>query len=298
MKKAITLLLLLTPVFITYINANINELDTLKNNKVGTASFEVIYNYTVKTTSYGLNQLSPQNKQELYTVILQGNNSASKFWDYNLFKRDSLILYGNDGVTEDDIKRLNYLYNYKVKYLFMPIILKGYLGNAVTVVDEITPNDYLYKENTIKLDWELKKDTMTICGYKCYKAESTYGGREWIAWFTPEIAVSDGPWKLSGLPGLILGAYDKTESHDFEAISIRPSNRVFYLEKNALRINTDRKKFIENKNKFENNPAPANNVPMNQINSLEVMMGGEITLINGKRANMKRTNTYSPLELE
>ena len=43
-------------------------------------------------------------------------------------------------------------------------------------------------------------------------AVSDFRGRRWTAWFAPDISISDGPWKFSGLPGLIMEAYD-TENH-------------------------------------------------------------------------------------
>lgn len=300
MKNPITLLLILFVSF-TIVKAQTNTMDTQKNTVIGDASFETIYVYTVNTARINQNMTSYQNKykQEIYTTILQGNNTVSKFWDYNLFKKDSILYSGTKNTaTPDEIKKLNYLYNYKIEYLFLPVIIKNYPENAITATDEITPNDYLYREKKSKLDWKLKEDTSTVCGYRCYKAITKYGGREWIAWYSPEIAVSDGPWKLFGLPGLILKAQDATATHTFEAISIRQSERTIYLANNALRINTDRKTFIETKNKYENNPTPANNIPMDQISSFEVMRRGELTLINGKRAIMKRSTVYSPLELE
>lgn len=35
-----------------------------------------------------------------------------------------------------------------------------------------------------------------------------FKGRRWIVWYSPEISSSEGPWKLFGLPGLILKAED------------------------------------------------------------------------------------------
>lgn len=64
-----------------------------------------------------------------------------------------------------------------------------------------------YSEPFDELQWEIKSDsTATLIGYDCFMAEADYHGRVWKAWFAPEIPVQDGPWKLQGLPGLILKA--------------------------------------------------------------------------------------------
>ena len=40
-----------------------------------------------------------------------------------------------------------------------------------------------------------------MASFDCQKAECDFRGRRWEAWFTTEIPVGEGPWKLRGLPG-------------------------------------------------------------------------------------------------
>lgn len=63
--------------------------------------------------------------------------------------------------------------------------------------------------------WTMNPEIETIGGYQCNKAMAEYGGRTWIAWYTAEIPVNAGPWKLCGLPGLILHASDSTGTYVF-----------------------------------------------------------------------------------
>jgi Protein of unknown function (Porph_ging). len=51
-------------------------------------------------------------------------------------------------------------------------------------------------------------DTKSLGGMKLQKAECFFGGRKWIAWFNTEIPIYEGPYKFSGLPGLICELYD------------------------------------------------------------------------------------------
>jgi GLPGLI family protein len=72
--------------------------------------------------------------------------------------------------------------------------------------------DYYYvKEKKSVINWKLEKETKKIGNYTCHKAIGTLRGREYIAWYAPTIPVPYGPWKLQGLPGLILEAYTANE---------------------------------------------------------------------------------------
>ena len=64
----------------------------------------------------------------------------------------------------------------------------------------------VYSEPYSELVWEIGDTTKIVLGYECIKATTNYHGREWTVWFSPEIPIQDGPWKLRGLPGLILEA--------------------------------------------------------------------------------------------
>lgn len=59
---------------------------------------------------------------------------------------------------------------------------------------------------------EIADSTKNILGYDCVMATAHYHGRDWTAWFTPDIPLPEGPWKLTGLPGLILEASESTDN--------------------------------------------------------------------------------------
>ncbi len=58
-------------------------------------------------------------------------------------------------------------------------------------------------------EWELSADTSSINGVRCQKATTKIGNRVWTAWFTAEIPIPDGPYKFSGLPGLVIQVQDE-----------------------------------------------------------------------------------------
>lgn len=74
-----------------------------------------------------------------------------------------------------------------------------------------------YKEPVIK-NWKLVDEEKIINTIKCKKAKVTFKGRNWIAWYSPEIPFPYGPMKFSGLPGLIIKITDDKGDFDFELI--------------------------------------------------------------------------------
>lgn len=84
---------------------------------------------------------------------------------------------------------------------------KDFGNSELKLYNRFGEDDGYYTEPFDELKWEIQTDsTATVLGYECFMATTHYHGREWKGWFAPEIPVQDGPWKLQGLPGLILKA--------------------------------------------------------------------------------------------
>jgi GLPGLI family protein len=64
----------------------------------------------------------------------------------------------------------------------------------------------ILKEKLEPIKWVIGKNQKQIGVYNCISATAKLDGREYEAWFTPEIPTSFGPYHLYGLPGLILEA--------------------------------------------------------------------------------------------
>lgn len=69
-------------------------------------------------------------------------------------------------------------------------------------------NNYLIAGNLPAMDWKINGDTATFGGLHCQQAQTFFKGRHYTAWFCPDLPMHTGPWKLNGLPGLIIQAYD------------------------------------------------------------------------------------------
>lgn len=80
---------------------------------------------------------------------------------------------------------------------------------------------YLIKEKLPSMHWEILNDTLTILNKKTQNASLRFRGRQYVAWFTTDIQISDGPYKFHGLPGLILKIESIDKKYSFEAYSIK-----------------------------------------------------------------------------
>lgn len=83
-------------------------------------------------------------------------------------------------------------------------------------------NDFFfcYEENVPTFKWELAEGDTIILGYPCHKAICQFRGRIWTAWYALDLPFDNGPWKLGGLPGLILAASESQQEFSFVATGI------------------------------------------------------------------------------
>ena len=71
------------------------------------------------------------------------------------------------------------------------------------------------------INWKIDKSvSIKILGYECIKATGNFRGRNYTAYFSAKIPISDGPFKFSGLPGLILKISSDDNYTMFEATKI------------------------------------------------------------------------------
>ncbi|WP_443946848.1 GLPGLI family protein [Pedobacter sp. AW1-32] len=76
-------------------------------------------------------------------------------------------------------------------------------------------NNYFIETPIDQINWKIMPDTMSFSGIACQKAIATFKGRNWIAWFAADLPFQAGPWKLNGLPGLIIDASDDRQDVHF-----------------------------------------------------------------------------------
>src|SRR5690625_217000 len=92
---------------------------------------------------------------------------------------------------------------------------------TIQMVSTIRGTTQQINDTPPSLNWHITDESKEIGGYIAIKAEVTFRGRDFEAWFTPEIPISAGPWKLHGLPGMILEVNDKEGQYSWYARNIK-----------------------------------------------------------------------------
>lgn len=119
----------------------------------------------------------------------------------------------------------------------------------------------VYGEEEPRIAWVVDEEPAdTLAGYACRRAEGDWGGRRWRVWFAEELPAPVGPWKLGGLPGVILRAECAEGSYRFEVERIeaeavpivRYDRRVQRMSKQKWQ-QTERRMFTHPRDYFTRN---------------------------------------------
>lgn len=122
----------------------------------------------------------------------------------------------------------------------------------------------------------------TIENFNCRKAKTNFGGRRWIAYYSTDISISDGPYKFAGLPGLILELYSEDNDYHFLMRSLK---KISSCDNDILLGNNlkSRKEYIIFFRKYLKEPSS-----YTRINDLGNSMGFNYEIkINGKPITME-----------
>lgn len=167
--------------------------------------------------------------------ILLANKEQSKFYNAKTEFKDSLQSTPQGRAVEkqlfnDAVKRYSETRDESamnaVVYQTFLYIFRSKPDNRMTVYDKAGSLEYgVYTEPLGEIEWKISDSTKTVLGYDCVMSTANYHGRHWTVWFAPDIPLQEGPWKLTGLPGLILEASESTGQHSFEATGLEAANQ-------------------------------------------------------------------------
>ncbi|WP_144283213.1 GLPGLI family protein [Chryseobacterium echinoideorum] len=153
---------------------------------------------------------------KVITILDITDKNRSIYQDYTIIAQDSIMKVEIEAMQKAGImKDLS-------KSLKQPKIsarvYKTYPSMKVQFVEKIasgfTPANIGYNEEP-KFKWKILNEKQKIGEYNTQKATTEFGGRKWTAWFSSDIPFQDGPYKFSGLPGLIVKIEDDGKNYSW-----------------------------------------------------------------------------------
>lgn len=194
-----------------------------------------------------LDTLDMDNDFRVDLLTLKIGKTKSAFYSAELKSSDSLE-YRNDDYAWELIRNKEL----RKQYAKLPeeAVFKNYPEGKIRVLERYDLCGWQIDEDLEKPAWNMTDSIRNIMGYDCMLAVADFRGRTWEAWFSPDIPVSDGPWKLCGLPGLILEARDAKGHYTYRLTAIRNANvgSVEYFDYSAgNRFLTTREKSLPRK---------------------------------------------------
>ena len=201
---------------------------------------------------------------------------------------------GYDFLSEEELPLLR-----SESFCFMPQVWTNYPEGQVTVRDAIPPSIYETQEQRKPIKWTLNDNTLTVAGYLCKTAVCQLHGLKWTVRYAEDIPTTAGPWKLCGLPGLIVEAVSDDGIHRFTLTDLQHATAPIFYETNAITVKTSEDKLIKNRNKtFGNRLYPKDShYYIANLQSVDVVYVDEGSIINGTFVNDK-AHVYMPLEKE
>lgn len=170
--------------------------------------------------------VSGQIAEIKYHFIFENNNEyfdskLSIFKDY-----DSVFEIFEYGDMFSDRTHEDSIITFKPPIYLNRIIVKRPAIDSLYYYKEDGNNFYCIQDVLQQTSWELTEESKVILDFNCQKAIGKFKNRLYTVWYTPEIPYADGPWKFSGLPGLILEVENQDKTFIIEAteIALSPHN--------------------------------------------------------------------------
>ena len=241
-----------------------------ESETLATETMEFVYDYRccVDTTGRLEDNISSDN------MLLQiGPGGMSKFSSYRNLTVDSILMRSSreqivDAAIEGKLSTG-----------------ENHPSGRLTHTEKICEDWFRYDEEMPALDWELTDSVTTVLGYECHGAVCSFRGRKWTVFYSEDIPLPDGPWKLHGLPGLIMKASDEKGHYTFECIGIKSkADRPITIYKVPFN-DVSRRDYYDTRHRYEVNPYAY----------FEATTGGSVT-VTDENGN-PTPDAYDPIEL-
>ena len=279
----------------------------IHQDSIDTSSLVAVYDYECLTQDADGKAVTDRMK-----VCLQVGQHCTRSFPYRKFRKEREWAEGEERAGTDflRLKKREYMEGYDFgsneelpmfraeSFCFMPQVWTDYPEGKVTVRDAIPPTIYETQEERKPITWTLSDDTLMVAGYLCKTAACQLHGRKWTVRYTEDIPTTAGPWKLCGLPGLILKAEADDGVHRFTLVSLERIAAPIYYETSAITVKTSEEKLIKNQTRTYGNRLFLKN-PWGFINdhsTADMVHDTEGQLINGVYVHDK-PHVFQPLEL-
>lgn len=218
------------------------------------------------------------NISDVKTEIMNLDVTAegSKFYSYTVYNSDSIMkvdlekqLSATGAINiKSDMRKGLVQYSISKKYPKYEVFLHNRILSDFYKVSDERP-----------IEWKISSEKQKIGEWVTQKAETDFAGRHWIAWFTTDIPIQDGPYKFHGLPGLIVRLEDQTKSHLFNLQGVKNINSIPEDVFGAKEIAVNSKQYSKLLRDYENDPTKG----------LKQMQMGGVTMImkDGQNNHMK-----------
>lgn len=213
-------------------------------------------------------------------MLLQiGPDGLSKFSSYKNLTVDSILMRSSqEQIAEAAMGG-------KLSNGEFMTIYKNYPAGRLVHTEKICQDWFRYDEDMPRLDWELTDSVTRVLGYECRGAVCEFRGRIWTVFYAEDIPLPDGPWKLHGLPGLIMRASDDKGHYTFECIGIKSrADRPITIYKVPFN-DVRRNEYYDTKHRYEVNPYAY----------YEATTGGHVTVTD--ESGNPVLDAYDPIEL-
>jgi len=218
------------------------------------------YKLTFKPDSLSSNTISD------YHVLLIGKR-LSQYTSKSSLAVDSLTnVYEAQPLNQQTVQNFGREYIKLARPLITFNIFKDKVNSNIYFIDQLSSTTYYITEPNSVFKWVIEPTILDVSGYKCKRATTVFAGRKYEAWFTSEIPVSDGPYKFTGLPGLIVKVRDFNDNYVFQLLkaskisaNINKINIVMPSESKCVK--TTKQEFRNGQRNYSNNRSVQSNPP-------------------------------------
>ncbi|WP_294206309.1 GLPGLI family protein [uncultured Chryseobacterium sp.] len=259
-----------------------------------------------------INILNSQTHRFIYELQWKMDSTDADYQKYNMIldiNSREVKFYGRDLLVNDSLnKKFGNMDNRHIDMTGQVVKRKANTSENENFIN-IKFGYYSFK-TTDKINWKISGETRQVQQYTLQKATATFGGRNWIAWFSKEIPFNEGPFKFSGLPGLVFEIYDTKKNFIYNLIKSQELSDTFhtedFLESNfgnkAISINEkQRQKLLK---EFFDDPFAFERTNYNKNNTLHININGKdvstIDELNAQVKNMQEVikKYNNPVEID